>query len=1104
MNSPGVPLIPAVAVIALFFLFLPWNVGASHAEEALSRSQAQEKYRLCFQPGEELDDIVARELALEQLKRVDGVKAGPYKVKELVKDDPLTDMACDQLPSFLAAICWGRTLGKYADELLRQPALNKELTRQYVRYLKIEVGECKEGYQPQDPRTFIKMPSGLGKGVGTAVNAFMKGAGAYCAQIRKVEDELTDLRRYCIPVPDLKGKTYEEAKDHLLIGLPEGQRFSSDLKVLEGGKEIRYPSANPAFQKVKNLKVIGQEPPPGVLVDRRDTNLAVRLQPNVPGKLVLTSMGKPVLSPGGILQVKVEATFTNGEVLDVTDSPDCRWKGDGAALLRIEKGSLTLDKTIDKEQTVSLSAVYTVEGKSVESNGVSLFLKGSIIIVPDLSGKSLGEAKKIIANLGLSVGGIDLSPWSDGCGDGVPPGTVDHHHPHDGNPADLGEKVDLELAGYEVPDILGVSEADATQAFQGVDLDLSFMQSIRYDSSFPEGFVNAQKPDAGKCLMKGTKVVATLNGFPTLVGVPDLIGKRESEARDVVRPLSLLLDVRKAPKWVRGYDAGVVVDQDPPAGGGTPVNPGTTITVWLNPSLPSIGIDVVPDKRSYQIGESISFAENVWKTNPNNTYTFTWMKDGEFARKDDSFTTSFDTPGGHYVQLILESSDPEENDALIRTISVEYPPDPTVGIDAAPAGLYTPGARVTFSRRVSDLPDAREFRWYVNGTYIDSGTSLPYKLGGTGKYEITLDVRRGNGDELKAKKTITVGDEPIKPFGKWINRFEPEGTAAALKVCSSYWKAGYAYSQGIGAVVSQEGRWSKCATFDTVGAVDGYDLYTGEQADTYNSGWIVYAPAGGNTLLFSVYSFRFGDPDKDSGAWKGYTRWKGSLDTHGTLIPSSITFVRKQSRAGTVQWQTDDGKTCTARIYKFAPGGPGTITQTVFVTGGVDYEQCEETGSADGGYNPADDPGMGNAGNATAANDAKKIGQQFQGGGSTGSGGGSGGGSQGGQGNLSNVTVSQKNVTITFWDHGQEDGDIINIYLNGSLLKGNVTLKKKKSKIDVTLNSGSNTFEVEAVNEGTVPPNTASVRISNVTKGRGTQIYKRQSGQRASMNLFAP
>ncbi len=109
-----------------------------------------------------------------------------------------------------------------------------------------------------------------------------------------------------------------------------------------------------------------------------------------------------------------------------------------------------------------------------------------------------------------------------------------------------------------------------------------------------------------------------------------------------------------------------------------------------------------------------------------------------------------------------------------------------------------------------------------------------------------------------------------------------------------------------------------------------------------------------------------------------------------------------------------------------------------------------------------------------------------------------------GDGDLSSVTVNSREVTITFWDHRDEDGDIINIYLNNRLLKKDIRLKNKKQSFQLRLNPGKNIFEIEAVNEGTSPPNTASVQISNVVQGKSVQIAKKKSGQKAAMTLTAP
>ena len=102
---------------------------------------------------------------------------------------------------------------------------------------------------------------------------------------------------------------------------------------------------------------------------------------------------------------------------------------------------------------------------------------------------------------------------------------------------------------------------------------------------------------------------------------------------------------------------------------------------------------------------------------------------------------------------------------------------------------------------------------------------------------------------------------------------------------------------------------------------------------------------------------------------------------------------------------------------------------------------------------------------------------------------------------LTNVTVSKRTITVTFWDHGTEDGDIINILLNGQVIQGGITLTKAPRSINITINDSNAVFGVQAVNEGKYPPNTASVRFSDVTTGKPVQVYSIKSGQKADMSI---
>ena len=102
---------------------------------------------------------------------------------------------------------------------------------------------------------------------------------------------------------------------------------------------------------------------------------------------------------------------------------------------------------------------------------------------------------------------------------------------------------------------------------------------------------------------------------------------------------------------------------------------------------------------------------------------------------------------------------------------------------------------------------------------------------------------------------------------------------------------------------------------------------------------------------------------------------------------------------------------------------------------------------------------------------------------------------------LTDITVDSDTVTIEFWDHRSEDGDIIDILLNGRPLKSNILLKNAHQSFPIQLKPGKNVFGVRAVNEGTSPPNTATVKFSNVTSGKDVQVYSIKTGNRTDMNI---
>ncbi|MDP6543442.1 MAG: hypothetical protein QGH60_05580 [Phycisphaerae bacterium] len=101
---------------------------------------------------------------------------------------------------------------------------------------------------------------------------------------------------------------------------------------------------------------------------------------------------------------------------------------------------------------------------------------------------------------------------------------------------------------------------------------------------------------------------------------------------------------------------------------------------------------------------------------------------------------------------------------------------------------------------------------------------------------------------------------------------------------------------------------------------------------------------------------------------------------------------------------------------------------------------------------------------------------------------------------LKDVTVNRNKVFVTMWDHGKEDNDVVDLYLNGKFLK-RINLTNRGTTITLTLANGRHRFEVRARNEGTDKPNTAAISISGVVKGSPRQNWSLKTGQRTGMAI---
>ncbi len=96
------------------------------------------------------------------------------------------------------------------------------------------------------------------------------------------------------------------------------------------------------------------------------------------------------------------------------------------------------------------------------------------------------------------------------------------------------------------------------------------------------------------------------------------------------------------------------------------------------------------------------------------------------------------------------------------------------------------------------------------------------------------------------------------------------------------------------------------------------------------------------------------------------------------------------------------------------------------------------------------------------------------------------------------VFTSSKKVDLIIFDGGKEDGDKIKIIINDKVILDNFEIKNKEKIIPIFINEDKIRVKIVALNNGTISPNTMSVKIrdeereidvlSNLKKGESAQI----------------
>ena len=196
----------------------------------------------------------------------------------------------------------------------------------------------------------------------------------------------------------------------------------------------------------------------------------------------------------------------------------------------------------------------------------------SVPIPTGLTGLSQDAATKILIDAGFTVNPVNKE--SDSVEAGRVVGTV----PGAGVLTPTSTPVQLLVSTGKaltpIPDVAGRSQDQARKALQAAGFvvgDVKVQGSVDVD----KGKVIGTDPTGSA--PKGSTVDLIVSGGPAQVNVPTVLGQSEADATNAIKARGL--DVAVKPKTVPSGDSSVgrVIDQSP--AGGTPVDPGTAVTI---------------------------------------------------------------------------------------------------------------------------------------------------------------------------------------------------------------------------------------------------------------------------------------------------------------------------------------------------------------------------------------------------------------------------------------------------------------------------------------------------------------------------------------------
>lgn len=202
-----------------------------------------------------------------------------------------------------------------------------------------------------------------------------------------------------------------------------------------------------------------------------------------------------------------------------------------------------------------------------------------LVVVPDLMGKTLLQARTLVGQRGLNLQEMGRRPAPR------PPGTIIAQDPEPGRKVRRGTTVRVWLAEpvkpkkVPVPNLKGQTPREAESLLRGRELKLGPETHIR--GGGPPGTIVRQQPPAGQLVPPGTAVSVWVAAADERVIVPQVVGLMENQARQSLHQATL--NVGDTARRHHSRQAGEVLAQRPSPGTRVPRQSRVDLEVSLGP-----------------------------------------------------------------------------------------------------------------------------------------------------------------------------------------------------------------------------------------------------------------------------------------------------------------------------------------------------------------------------------------------------------------------------------------------------------------------------------------------------------------------------------------